>query len=371
MSIGLGRAAGLNGSRGECGMSQGQSASVSLDQLVALNDEIAALVRAGVPLELGLREMGTQAGGGVGDIGSALAGRMQSGISLPEALRAEEHRIPAVYRTVVEAGLRAGRLSVALEAMSTFARELIELRRQISTALIYPLIVLALAYGLFLVFTVDLIARFRETCEVFRIPIEGALRAVIAFSAWVEAWWWVPPAIVIGLIVWWWTTGGAHVLSFTGSARPLGWIPGVGRIGRYFQYANFADLLALLMEHQVPLNEALCLSADATGDRRLKRSAKAMAESIARGEQTSAVVTTFPPFLDWVVRQAARGANPVRLLRHAGGFYRRRAVDLSQWFKLTFPVLAAVIIGGGVTALYALTLFGPMESLLKDLVIDR
>ncbi len=352
-------------------MSEASSKAVSLEQLVALNDEIAALVRAGVPLELGLREMGTQAGGAMGEISTALAGRMQTGVSLADALRAEEHRIPPVYRTVVEAGLRAGRLSVALEAMSSFARELIELRRQISSALVYPLIVFALAYGLFLVFTVDLVERFRETYETFRIPLHGALRLLVWISARVETWWWGPPAIVIGLILWWWTTGGAHVLSFTGTARPLSWIPGVGRIGRYFQYANFAELLALLVEHQVPLAEGLRLSADATGDARLKQAAHTMADAVARGDQAPVSASAFPPFLDWVLRQAARGASPVRLLRHAAGFYRRRAVNLTNWFKLMFPMFAAVVIGGGVTALYGLALFGPMGALLKDLVLDK
>lgn len=352
-------------------MTEGASKAVSLEQLVALNDEIAALVRAGVPLELGLREMGTQASGAIGEIGASLAARMQTGVSLSDALRAEEHRIPQVYRTVVEAGLRAGRLSVALEAMSTFARELLELRRQISSALVYPLIVFALAYGLFLVFTVDLIERFRETYEVFHLPLHGALRWLVWMSDRVATWWWMPPAVVIGFIVWWWSTGGAHVLSFTGSARPLGWIPGVGRIGRYFQYANFAELLALLVEHQVPLADGLRLSADATGDTRLKRAAHHLADAVSRGDQLPEVATTFPPFLDWVLRQAARGASPVRLLRHAAGFYRRRALNLTNWFKLTFPMFAALVIGGGITTMYALALFGPMGTFLKDIVLDH
>jgi general secretion pathway protein F len=352
-------------------MSDCSSRSVSLEQLVALNDEIAALVRGGVPLELGLREMGTLAGGAMGQISTALAGRMQTGVSLSDALRAEGDRIPTVYRTVVEAGLRAGRLAVALESMSNFGRELLELRRQISSALVYPLIVFALAYGLFLVFTVDLIERFRETYELFRFPMHTGLQWLVWISDRVATWWWGPPAVVIGMIVWWWSTGSAHILSFSGTARPLGWVPGLGRIGRYFQYANFAELLALLIEHQVPLADGLRLSADATGDERLKKAAHRMADAVARGDQSPASEAAFPPFLDWVLRQGARGGSPARLLRHAAGFYRRRAVNLAHWFRLTFPMLAAVLIGGGITTLYALALFGPMGSLLRDLVLDR
>lgn len=342
---------------------------ITLEQIVALNDEIAALVRAGVPLELGLREMGNQSSDAMAEISRALAARMEKGVSLGDALRAEEERLPAVYRTVVEAGLRAGRLPVALEAMSNFARELIELRRQISTAMVYPLIVFALAYSLFLVFTVDLLERFRETYELLRIPMHGGLRWLVWIAERVDDWWWAPPVLVIALMLWWRGTRGAHVLSFTGTARPFGWIPGIGRIGRYFQCANFAELLAMLIEHDVPLAEGLRLSAEATGDRRMKWAAAQMAEAIARGEQAPA--TSFPPFLDWVLRQAARGGNPVRILRHAAGFYRRRAVSLASWFKVTFPLLGAVVIGGGITAVYALALFGPLATFWKDILLEH
>ena len=41
---------------------------ISPEQLIALNDEIAALIRAGIPLELGLRELGGDARGALSRI---------------------------------------------------------------------------------------------------------------------------------------------------------------------------------------------------------------------------------------------------------------------------------------------------------------
>ena len=43
---------------------------ITLDQLVALNDEIAALVRAGVPLDRGLRSLGEDLPGRLGRFAS-------------------------------------------------------------------------------------------------------------------------------------------------------------------------------------------------------------------------------------------------------------------------------------------------------------
>lgn len=347
--------------------------SITLEQLVALNDEIASLVRAGVPLELGLREAGGDSAGKLQEISLALSTRMESGASLPDALRAEETRLPVVYRAVVEAGLRAGRLPAALEALSNYARELVELRRKMTLALLYPLIVAALAYLLFVVVLIDLVERLRETYELFRLPISWPLASAVWVAETATRWWWIPPAGLAVAIGWWMLSGGAQILSFSGPARLLTWFPGVGTIGRRFQLANFADLLALLVEHDVPLPEGLQLSSDAVGDEALRHSVRLFANSVGQGNAAARGPLArcgLPPFLHWVLTSQAQGSGLARLLRHAGSVYRRRATNLANWFKLIFPIAAVLVIGGSVTALYAATLFGPLTRFLNDMGLE-
>ena len=348
------------------------SNTIAIEQLTALNDEIASLVRGGMPLELGLRELGGDTAGALAEISQALSSRMQSGASLAEALR-DEPRLPAAYRTVVEAGLRAGKLPAALEALSNYARELSELRRRITVALLYPLIVLSVAYFLFLVVISNLVERFRDTYEVFQIPIGWPLAIALTIAETAVRWWWVPPLCLGIVVVWWTTTGGSHILSFNGPARPLAWVPGVSRISRGFQFANFSDLLALLVEHAVPYPEGLRLAADATGDERLRASVREFATAIEQGWSGSSRDARrfgFPPFLAWVLTCHQQRLELARLLRHAGSVYRRRASNLASWFKLMFPVAAALVIGGGVTVLYAATVFGPLARFWLDLTME-
>ena len=59
---------------------------ITLDQLVALNDEIAALVRAGVPLDRGLRSLGEDLPGRLGRFARQLSERIARGESLTDAL---------------------------------------------------------------------------------------------------------------------------------------------------------------------------------------------------------------------------------------------------------------------------------------------
>ena len=353
------------------------TSAFSIEQLIALNDEIGSLVRGGVPLELGLNELGGDSSGALQEISQALAARMESGATLAEALEAEDRRLPVTYRTVVEAGIRAGRLPAALEAISNYARELVDLRRRITLALLYPFIVLVLAYLLFGVFVVQMVRRVRETYEDFRFPLHWSLKMLSAVTEWIAQWWWVPLLGFAAVVAWWITTGGARMLTFGGAARPLLLVPYVGRISRYFQYANFADLLALMVEQQVPLPEGLRLTAAATGDARLRRSGIRLAESIERGELQNLDESIgsrrrlgFPPFLLWVLTCGQTSERLAKLLRHAASIYRRQGVNLSHWLKMVFPAVAAVVIGGGVTILYALSLFGPMAQLWNDLGLD-
>ncbi len=344
--------------------------TITLEQLTALNDEIASLVRGGVPLELGLRELDADSARGLPEISQSLSSRMSGGASLTEALRAEEGRLPPVYRTIVEAGLRAGRLPAALESLSSYARELVELRRKITLALLYPLVVVSLAYVLFLVVIADLIERLVETYEAFQIPLPWTLATVVSIADFAGRWWWIPPLLLVAAVIWWVSTGWANILNFSGAARPLTWIPGVGVISRRFRLANFSDLLALLVEHDVPLPEGLRLTADASGDERLRRSAREMAAAVEQGRglpESRISRGDFPPFLFWVLTCGQEGRGLARLLHHAGAIYRRRASNLANWFKLMFPVVTALFIGGGVTALYALTLFGPLARFWRDL----
>jgi general secretion pathway protein F len=349
------------------------SNSLTLEQLISLNDEIASIVRARVPLEMGLNELGGESAGGLHDFSQALAARLSAGASLPQALAAEERRVPAIYRAVVEAGLRAGRLPAALEAVSNYARELVDLRRKITLALLYPFIVVAFAYLLFVMFMVDMIERFHETYTMFQIQVGWPLAIAVGLADAASRWWWVPVALFTVALAWWIATGGVHILSFSGPARPLAWIPGVAAISRAFQFANFADLLALLVEHQVPLHEGLRLSADATGGGRLQRSARQLAEAIERGSIVPGARFErkgFPPFLHWVLTSGQNGGGLARMLRHAGQIYRRRAGHLSIWFKLVFPIVTGLVIGGGVTVVYAATLFGPLVAFWRDLGIE-
>ena len=345
---------------------------VQLDQLIALNEEISALVRAGIPLELGLTGGGEGQSRALSRISNTIAGRMSRGQTLSEALAVDDTQFPRVYRTVVEAGIRSGRLPAALEAISRYATQLMDLRQKIGMAFLYPLIVVFLAYGLTVVITTEMAYRFLDTYQNFAMSVPLAIRFLVGLADTAIIWAWIPPVALLALLLWWSRTGSTQLLSLGGLARPLGWIPGVRRIGYYMRCANFAELLGLFIEHEVPLPESIVLAADSTGDRTLQTSARVAAEATRQGETLRPDlpgIDGVPPYLRWLIVRGHQQGNLVKSLQVAAATYRRQAVEQAEWLKLTFPILACVVIGGGATLLYALTLFLPLVDMLWGLSV--
>jgi len=338
---------------------------VSLEDLVALNEEIAALVRAGVPLELGLE---TAPGGPLAGELASLVVRLQRGESLGEALEAEGSRFPPLYRAIVQAGVRAGRLPLALEAVNAFVASVQDLRRKISLSLIYPLVVLCLTYVLFVFLVVEFAPRVQSVHRDFDLPSGAVLDALVAAGTHVAQWVWIGPTVLLVLVGGWIFTSRA--LDRTGLMGILRRLPWIRRIFQDQELGNFCQLLGLLIEHQVPLDEALALTAETIGDRRLKEDARQLEVTHARGltlADSLSGTSRLPAMLKLMIATAGRPETLVETLQRAGESYRERAAERAAWFKLVLPVALAVFVGGTAALFYALTLFLPLTHMLYEM----
>ena len=344
--------------------------ALSLDQLIALNQEILALARAGMPLERGLMEIGNDLPGRLRSVTSAVGARMEQGESLSEALRTSGAGVPKVYRAVVEAGIRSGRLSIALEGLATYARGFAEARRAIGLALWYPLIILVLACGLLTGILVLVVPRFVSAFESMELPTSLALQLLDTMREYVWVWAPLPPALVALVFLAWVGTGSAS--GFVGG-RLHGFLrvfPWLGRMMTGFEAAGYADLLALLVRHDVPYPEALILAGDASADAALARSSRELAEAIRSGMPAAEALkgkSAFPPLLRWLLTTGASQGDFVAALHSMAERYRGEARRQSDKIRVFLPVILMLVIGATTTLFYALTLFVPLTTLWKSL----
>jgi len=304
---------------------------------------------------------------------TVLAERMSQGESLPEALAAERERLPRIYRAVVEAGLRAGRLATALEGLTGFLRAYLDSRQAIGLALCYPLMVLVLAYGLFVLLVVQVVPRFLATFETFRIPIPAALLGLGRLNETIVYWGALLPVLLVaGIAFWGWsgTSAGFRPGRAWALVRVFPWM---GRLLRHYEAANFADLLGLLVEHGVPYPEALGLAAEASGDRSLIRLGRELAAAVERGDPP-AVATgadgALSPLLRWLLATGPQQVALAGSLRGLAAIYRKQAEHQAEKIRVFLPIVLLVVIGLSATLLFGLCLFLPFTSLLEGLAIS-
>src|SRR5437870_8667292 len=89
----------------------GGPVGLSANDLITLNEEIAGMARAGLPLDQGLAALAREmTRGRLKQATVEIAGELKAGRTLPEALANQGSRVPPFYAGLVEAGIRSGRL---------------------------------------------------------------------------------------------------------------------------------------------------------------------------------------------------------------------------------------------------------------------
>lgn len=341
-------------------------ARASLEDLAALNAELAALVRARIPLEPELRRLGRQLLGGAGAMAERLAARMNSGASLTEAMDAEQPAVPEAYRAVVAAGMASGQPAVALENVAASARRLASLRETTWIGLLHPVAVVVLASILWGCVATLAMRRMQWIEPRTLAPYEELIS-----QAWVPVvFGLVIPLVVLAMAaVWWWTSRYPR----DGGSRPwqLGWIPGNGSLRRTTAAATVAEMLRISSGAGLPLPEALELAANATSYGPYRRSLEGLAAHCAAGGSPSEGADRWLLQLPSLVQLGLRQSGARQLMQatfaRASRAYQSRAENLEASLTETVPALLTIGLAGTATAAYTISLVWPYAMMLKTI----
>src|SRR5947209_2894595 len=216
------------------------------DELIALNEEIAGMARAGLPLDKGLAALAREMGRGrLREVTAALARDLRAGQTLPEALERQAGRVPAFYAGLVAAGVRTGRIAEVLQTLTMYARSIVNLRAIMVDAFFYPSVVLLFAGGLgaFLCFVI--VPQFAQIFTEFQMslpPITAAVLTISEYPLYVVVF---PLAVLVAGFV---LMRVAVRFSEAGQyywAQAVYTIPVLGTLIRAARLAAFTELLAI------------------------------------------------------------------------------------------------------------------------------
>lgn len=352
-------------------MSEPDPRPTTLDDLAALNAELAALAKARMPLEPELRRLARQLSPGAGSLATRLANRIERGSSLIDALDAEGDQLPEVYRAVVEAGIASGDPAGALEEMARSTRRLSNLQRTTSAALLVPITVIILASLLLALLLTGVFSNIAWIAPETLTPY-----AKFADNPWlIKTLTIVLPVLAIVIpLVWWWRSRRA-----TSLAAPrwslLGWIPGARALHRLSASGTMAEVLRMTTAAGVPLDRSLRIAAGAVGHRGYRKAALELADQVAAGgvpgdrddHPGRSPLDRLPPLVQVALRYSGRRPLMTASLNRARRSYQARADLLQTSLNDLVPAVLTVGVAGTVVAAYCIGMMWPYTEMLHTL----
>ncbi|WP_254512597.1 type II secretion system F family protein [Anatilimnocola floriformis] len=337
--------------------------TATLPDIIALNDRLAAMAAAEVPLSRDLVRSNAELPTTLHEVSAAVSRRVEAGQTLEQSLAAEERLTPA-YHLLLQISANSNDRGGALSRPQRLANSSENSAQILSRALTYPLIVCSLAYCGLALFCLYLVPTLEQLYGNLRIPTGWALRLLTGLRITLPYWIALPP-VLLSLIVWL-----LRRQSNSGGWQQAGaWLPGMRRVIREQQCSAFADSIANLLAAGMPFESALRLNIETSNDPIFSRSLGASAASMTRNAHT-AVEDAFvhlPPFLRWALFRSEPLLDRVSALRLAADLYYEAAQRRISRMRIAVPIVFSAVLGGGVTLLYALALFVPLAHLLRSI----
>ena len=348
-------------------------ATAALDDFMALNDQIAALVQADVPLDLNLGTSKSHTLEALNRINASVARRVGQGMTLAEALEADDPAITPSYRSLMRLSLESGDLSAGVVEAHRSAEASDDVWHSVQLSGVYPLILCCLAYLGLIGFSLLLTPRLDEMYRTLQMTPGLGLRFLQLLQSTLPYWAILFPLAIVLLILW--MRYRSRQLAAGGSgAALLAWLPGASYAVFQQQCANFSETLARALDAEAPLPESLRIASGAWDSRSMEEHFRGLAASATPGEplpEQSWLAARLPPFLRWALWQSEPAIDRPRALHMAAGLYRDSSRRRLSRVRMLAPIIACVLIGGGITLLYGLTLFVPVVELLETLTRPR
>src|SRR5499433_1123464 len=198
----------------------GGRARVKANDFLLFNQQLAALLRAGIPILQAITMLRRRATtprlrAVLENVEDAIRG----GAALSQAFAAQGTMFPRIYTASILAGERSGALDEVLSRYVSYMRRSVGLRRKIRGALAYPMFLLVACLGMVVFLTTFVVPRMSDLFSGFGNSLPTVTVIVLGISGWtVRNAIWLVPVIFGGtvlLLIWSRTPSGRLTIDRT------------------------------------------------------------------------------------------------------------------------------------------------------------
>jgi general secretion pathway protein F len=244
-----------------------ESKRVKPDQLMAVTRELATLLRAGLPLDRALETLiGLAPTLPVRTLLQEIRDEVRGGKALSQALDSRRDVFSRFYVNIVRAGEAGGALGPVLTRMADTMERSKELQSTVTSAMIYPIILMCVAVISVMVMLFFVVPQFKSQFAQSGKALPLPTTIVIAAGEFMRSYWWTL-LLFGGGVVWWIRRMAANADT---RRRFDGWVLRRALLGEMvakIETARFARTLGTLLANGVTLLSGLSIVKETMGNR--------------------------------------------------------------------------------------------------------
>jgi type IV pilus assembly protein PilC len=336
-----------------------QRRSINTREFLVFNQELATLLKAGMPLvqSLGLLK-GRVTSPAFRRVLDDVHEKVRSGTALSDAFAAHGDLFPRVYGASLLAGERSGNLDAVLRRYVEYTKIIATVKRKTVSALVYPAILISLAVILVSIIVLKVVPAFSDFYATFGAQLPLVTRMIVGFSEFLRGQFLL---VIIGLVL-----AIAAILSWIrqpGQKARFDYLilklPMLGQVAKKFATSQMARTLATLLGGGLPLVNALDIAARSVGNQYMASQLDIVSARVREGESFAAALEARRVFPEVAVKMAEVGESTGALqemLNTVADFYDEEiSTTMERFVTLVEPVLLVfmgLVIAGLLLALY-------------------
>jgi type IV pilus assembly protein PilC len=332
---------------------------VKLKQIAVFCRQFATMVNSGLPILRALSILTDQTESKeLAKVLFAVRAGVENGSSLSAAMAEHPKAFNALFISMVKAGETGGVLDDVLLSLADQIEREVELRRQIKSAMTYPIVVVALVTLILAAMLLFVVPQFETIYSSLGGTLPLPTRMLLSVSRAVRTYWYI---VLLGAVV-------ASFLfrrykkTEAGRARVDAVkirIPIFGPLFHKVALARFASTLGMLLRSGVPILQALDNVNETVNNRVIGDAVDDVKTSVREGESIAKPLGRHKVFTPMVVQMMAVGEETGAvdtMLDKVAEFYNSEVTaTVEAMTSLIEPLLIAVIgaaVGAAVIALY-------------------
>jgi type IV pilus assembly protein PilC len=346
-------------------LGRGRRGRVGRQEFLVFNQELATLLKAGMPLVQSLdilrQRVSNQTFKAVLD---GIYEKVKAGTALSDAFSEHGSMFPPVYAASLMAGERSGNLDSVIRRYVAYEKVIGTVRKRTISALIYPGILVTMMMVLIGIIVLKVVPAFSDFYGNFERELPLSTRIIVAVSNTVVANIWLLLVAVIGVVsgVVFWVRHPAQRASFHRFLLTLPWL---GETIRKFATAQLARTLGTLLGGGIPLVNAIEIGGRSLSNRFLAKELDDVRHRVQEGQSFAGALRQQSAFPDVAVKMVEVGESTGALqemLNSLADFYDEEIeTEVSRFITLVEPVL--LVIMGVIIAVVVLALYMPLFEL--------